>query len=115
MTFIFGVIGAAAQSTRRASGGGGGSGYGTITGYYNSTDSDSFCSSVGNIAVTVYYSGSGTKTFSEVYNSGSTIFSNTALTTSASSGIYGAQNGGTGNEWVEWKIGSGWVDISICR
>lgn len=114
MPFIFGVIGAAAQSTRRASGGGN---YGTVSGYYNSdTDSNTFCNNMGfsNQAVTVYYSGSGTKTFSEVYNSGSTIFSDTALTTSASSGIYGAQNGGLGNDWFEWQSGGGWITTGTC-
>ena len=114
MPFIFGVIGAAAQSTRRASGGG--SGYGTITGYYNSSGvSGRFCANVGpNQAVTVYYSGSGTKTFLDAYNSGSTIFSDTALTTSASSGIYGTQNGGSGYKWFDWQIGSGWVSTGTC-
>ena len=53
----------------------------TITGYYNSNpDSLRFCLNIGpNQAITVYYSGSGTKTFLQAYNSGSTIFSDTAL------------------------------------
>lgn len=110
MPFIFGVVGAAAQGTRRASGG-----YGTVTGYYNSdTDFNTFCNNIGNQATTVYYSGSGTKTFSEVHGSGSTIFSDTALTTSASSGIYGTQNGGMGNSWFEWQSGGGWITNGSC-
>ncbi|NCV20218.1 MAG: hypothetical protein EBW42_16065 [Rhodobacterales bacterium] len=86
------VIGVIASSVKRSSGGG--VSYGTITGYYNSSGvSGRFCANVGpNQAITVYYAGSGTKTFLEAYNSGSTIFSDTALTTSASSGIYGTQN-----------------------
>ena len=114
MPFIFGVVGAAAQGTRRSSGGGGVS-YGTITGYYNNTDSALFCSSVGNIAVTVYYSGSGTKTFTEAYNSGSVLFSNTSLTTSASAGIYGSADGGRGNTWVDWRPNrGGWNGTGVC-
>ena len=108
------VIGVIASSVKRSSGGG--VSYGTITGYYNSSGvSGRFCASVGpNQAITVYYAGSGTKTFLEAYNSGSTIFSDTALTTSASSGIYGTQDGGTGNKWFDWQIGSGWVSTGTC-
>ena len=108
---IIGVI----ASSAKPSGGGGGGGYGTITGYYNSNpDPLRFCLNIGpNQAITVYYSGSGTKTFLQAYNSGSTIFSDTALTTSASSGIYGTQNGGSGNGWVDWRVG-GWAGTGTC-
>ena len=114
MPFIFGVVGAAAQGTRRSSGGGG-VGYGTVTGYYNNINYSKFCANIGNTSITAYYSGSGTKTFSQVYSLGLTIFSNTALTTSASSGIYGDQNGGIGNDWFEWQSGGGWISTGRCR
>jgi hypothetical protein len=112
MPFILGVAGSAAQGTRRSSGGG----YGTITGYYNDSGvSGRFCASIGpNVAVTVYFAGSGTKTFLQAYNSGSVIYSDTALTTSASSGIYGSTDGGTGNKWFDWQVGSGWVSTDTC-
>ena len=113
MPFILGVVGSAAQGTRRSSGGSGG--YGTITGYYNSTgQSAKFCSRIGNAATTVYFAGSGTKTFSQAYNSGSVIYSDTALTTSASTGIYGDSNGGASNSWFDWQVGSGWASTGTC-
>lgn len=108
------IIGVIASSAKPSGGGGG---YGTITGYYNSNfDSARFCADIGpNQAITVYYSGSGTKTFLDAYNSGSTIFSNTALTTSASAGYYGTQNGGSGNRYFGWRTSGGaWDDIGQC-
>ena len=109
------IIGVIASSTKPNSGGGGG--YGTITGYYNSNlDSARFCANIGpNQAITVYYSGSGTKTFQQASFSGSTIFSDTALTTSASAGYYGTQNGGSGNRYYGWRTSGGaWDDSGIC-
>lgn len=113
MSTVIGVV--SNSATPSSGGGGGGGGYGTITGYYNSAgNSTKFCTNIGNQATTVYYSGSGTMTFLQAYNSGSTIFSNTALTTSASSGIYGTQNGGSGYKWFDWQVGSGWVNTGVC-
>ena len=113
MPFILGVVGSAAQGTRRASGGG----YGYASGYYNSDvmDSNAFCNNMGNTAATVYFSGSGAKTFADLYSSGSTIFSNTNLSTSASAGHYGDTNGGNGNTYYLWDPGSGgWSGTGMC-
>lgn len=115
MPFIIGVVGSAAQGTRRASGGGGG--YGTVTGYFNATGvSDRFCANAGggNMAITLYFSGTGTKTFQQAYASGSTLFTDNTLIVSASAGIYGDTNGGTSNKWFEWKSVTGWGSSGTC-
>ena len=111
MPFILGVVGSAAQGTRRSSSGSGS--YGTITGYYNNVNSSKFCSRIGNTTATVYFAGSGTKTFLQAYSSKSTIYSDTALTTLASTGIYGDSSGGGGNTWFDWQA-AGWSSSGSC-
>ena len=87
------------------------SGYQTITGYYNSISSLKFCTDVGNTSFTVYTS--TYTTLANIYSNGASIYSNTGLTSLASAGFYGEQNGGSGNTWYQWN-GTTWTATNTC-
>jgi hypothetical protein len=87
------------------------SGYQTITGYYNSISSLKFCTDVGNTSFTVYTS--TYTTLANIYSNSASIYSNTSLSSLASAGFYGVQNGGSGNTWYQWN-GTVWIDTNTC-
>ena len=87
------------------------SGYQTITGYYNSVNSGRFCGNAGNTSFTVYTS--TYTTLANIYSNGANIYSNIGLTSLASAGFYGVQNGGSGNTWYKWD-GTAWTDTNTC-
>ena len=73
--------------------------YQTLTGYSNA-NYPKFCSANANAAFTVYtatYS-----TLASAYANGASIYSDTALTTLATAGVYGNLDGGSGVNWYTW-------------
>ena len=103
---VRGIYSLQGRSRARRSGG-----YQTITGYYNSVSSGKFCDNNVNTSFTVYTSTH--TTLANIYSNGASIYSNTGLSSLASAGFYGAQNGGTGNTWYEWS-GTAWITTSTC-
>ena len=87
------------------------SGYQTITGYYNSVNSGNFCIDSGNTSFTVYTS--TYTTLANIYSNSANIYSNNSLSSLASAGFYGAQNGGSGAVWYEWS-GTAWTNTGPC-
>jgi len=87
------------------------SGYQTITGYYNSVNSGRFCANNVNTSFTIYTS--TYTTLANIYANGANIYSDTGLSSLASAGFYGVQNGGSGNTWYEWS-GTAWINNGVC-
>ena len=88
------------------------SGYQTITGYYNSSGNpNDFCDNIGNTSFTVYTS--TYTTLANIYSNSVSIYSDTGLTSLATGGVYGVQNGGSGNTWYQWN-GTAWINTNTC-
>ena len=86
--------------------------------YYNADaeTSEVFCTGFGNTLVTIY-----TPTYTTLANivsNAANIYTNSSLTTLASSGFYGITNGGLGNTWYQWTdqgIGFLWASSGTCE
>jgi len=73
--------------------------YQTLTGYSNA-NYPKFCSANANAAFTVYTATDST--LASAYANGASIYSDTALTTLATAGVYGNLDGGSGVNWYTW-------------
>ena len=86
--------------------------------YYNADagSSNSFCAGSGNTLITIYtptYT-----TLATIYSNNAYIYTNSGLTTLASSGFYSLTNGGLGNTWYQWTstgTGSDWISSGACE
>ena len=86
--------------------------YYTITGYFADNDGR-FCARLG-ASITVYTAALETS-FATAYARGTTIYTNTALTTEANSGIYADTSGGAGQTFYEYKKAEGWSSSNVCE
>ena len=85
--------------------------------YYNADagNSNSFCTGIGNTLVTIY-----TPTYTtlvNIFNNSAYIYTNSSLTTLASSGFYSIMDGGEGASWYGWTsagISSSWTSSGTC-
>ena len=85
--------------------------------YYNADagTSEAFCTGAGNALITIYtptYT-----TLATIYSNNAYIYTNSSLTTLASSGFYSLTNGGNGAVWYGWTsagISSGWTSSGTC-
>jgi hypothetical protein len=86
--------------------------YYSITGYFADNDGR-FCARLVT-AITVYTAVLETS-FATAYANGRTIYTNTALTTEADSGIYADTSGGAGQTFYAYTKATGWTSSNRCE
>ena len=86
--------------------------YYSITGYFADNDGR-FCARLGS-SITVYTAAPETS-FATAYARGTTIYTNTALTTEADSGIYANTSGGAGQTFYAYTKATGWTSSNVCE
>ena len=85
--------------------------------YYNADaeTSEVFCTGFGNTLVTIYTPTYTTLT--NIFNAGAYIYTNSSLTTLATTGFYSIMDGGDGASWYGWTSGtssSSWTSSGVC-